>query len=204
MNLSFHYYMRMLMGHATCVKTNTTRLGASARITNINGPDDRITIGCYTTVRGELIVMAHGGRILIGDWCYVGEGSRIWSGAKITIGNRVLIAHNVNIFDNLTHPLDAVARHEQMKTIVLAGHPNSIDLDDEPVWLEDDSWIGASAIILKGVRVGKASIVAAGSVVTKDVPPYTVVAGNPAETVRVLSSSTEVDRRVRAEARGSM
>ena len=53
----------------------------------------------------------------VGEWCYVGEGTRIWSAASIEIGNRVLISHSVNIFDSLTHPLQAAARHEQVKQI---------------------------------------------------------------------------------------
>jgi maltose O-acetyltransferase len=57
-------------------------------------------------------------------------------------------------------------------------------VEDRPIVIEDDVWVGAGAIILPGVRIGTGSVVGAGSVVTKDVPPWTVVAGNPARAVR--------------------
>jgi acetyltransferase-like isoleucine patch superfamily enzyme len=117
----------------------------------------------------------------------VGVGTRIWSGASIEIGNRVLISHSVNIFDNLTHPIRASQRHEQTKQVFTVGHPRDIFLDDKPIKIGDDAWIGACAIIMRGVDVGQGGIVAAGAVVTKDVPAYSVVAGNPAVVVRELS-----------------
>jgi acetyltransferase-like isoleucine patch superfamily enzyme len=57
------------------------------------------------------------------------------------------------------------------------------ECDDEPIWIEDDVWIGTRAIVLKGVRLGRGSVVAAGAVVTHDVPAYSVVAGVPARVV---------------------
>ncbi|TDU24136.1 acetyltransferase-like isoleucine patch superfamily enzyme [Panacagrimonas perspica] len=165
----------------------SARLAAEARVGNLRGDSNLITIGGSTVVRGELMVFAHGGSISIGEWCYVGPGTRIWSGASIKIGNRVLIAHNVNIFDNLTHPIDPEARHQQFRAILTRGHPKDITLDDRPVVVEDDAWIGAGSIVLRGVRIGARSIVGAGSVVTRDVAADSVVAGNPARFVRSVS-----------------
>ena len=88
--------------------------------------------------------------------------------------------------DSLTHPIEAAGRHAQFRAILRVGHPSAIDLDEKPVCIEDDAWIGAGSIILRGVTIGKAAIVGAGSVVTQDVPPYTVVVGNPARVVRQL------------------
>ncbi len=161
---------------------------SSARIRNIRGNSTRIRIGSRTLVAGELLVFAHGGSIMVGDWCYIGEGTRIWSSSSITIGDRVLIAHNVNIFDSMTHPLGARQRHEHFKAILLNGHPSNIDLGEQPVTIANDVWIGTNACLLRGVSIGEGAIVAAGSVVTKDVPPYTIVAGNPARVVRELGS----------------
>jgi acetyltransferase-like isoleucine patch superfamily enzyme len=138
-------------------------------------------------VQGELFLFASGGQITLGEWCYVGEGSRIWSSASVKIGNRVNISHSVNIFDSLTHPLRAADRHQQIKTILEHGHPREISLGERPVTICDDAWLGAGAIVLRGVTVGEGAIVGAGSVVTKDVQPYSIVAGNPAVLVRELS-----------------
>ncbi len=132
----------------------------------------------------------HAGSITIGDWCFVGEDTYIWSSSEVTIGDRVLISHNVNIHDTNGHPLDARARHDQFQLIATVGHPAEIEsIIAEPVLIGDDVWIGFNASILKGVTIGEGAIVAAGAVVTKDVPPYSVVAGNPAKVVRTLSDS---------------
>ena len=114
----------------------------------------------------------------------MGKNSRIWSAGSISIGSRVLISHGVTIMDSLTHPLDPVARHQQFRAILQSGHPVDIDLDEQPVTIEDDVWIGAGAIILRGVRLGARCVVGAGAVVTKDVPADMIVAGNPAHVIR--------------------
>ncbi len=148
--------------------------------------DGHIQVGRSSLVAGELLVFAHGGGISIGEWCYVGEGARIWSSSSVRIGDRVLISHNVNIFDSMTHPVGARQRHEQFRSIMTSGHPKVIDLGERPVVLEDDVWIGAAASVLRGVTVGAGSVVATGAVVTKSVPPRVIVAGNPARIVREL------------------
>lgn len=61
----------------------------------------KIKIGAFTTVRGELIVYPHNGEISIGDYCYIGVGTRIWSAYNICIGNNILIAYNVDIHHSL-------------------------------------------------------------------------------------------------------
>lgn len=164
----------------------TTVLYDTARIAN-NLPDpSAIDIGAYTHIKGELLTFAHGGRITMGEYCYVGEHSYIWSAQNILIGNRVLIAHNVNIFDNITHPLSASARHEQFKSIITSGHPKHLDLSEQPVTIEDDVWVGCMSVILKGVTIGRGAVIAAGSVVTKDVPAWSIVAGNPAQVIKMI------------------
>jgi len=185
--MNIDYLIQRILGRGTCRLREGARLGMSARIRNVRGDADRIVVGRQTLVLGELLTFAHGGEIRIGDWCYVGEGTRIWSAGSILIGDRVLISHSANIFDNLTHPIRAAARHDQFRQIMTLGHPAEISLDESPVRICHDAWIGAGAMVLRGVTVGEGGIVAAGAVVTKDVPPYTIVAGNPAIVVRELS-----------------
>ena len=185
--MNFDYYLQRLLGRATCRLGPGARLLRTARIRNIRGDSDCITVGANSIIRGELVTFAHGGKIEIGSWCYVGEGSRIWSGAAVLIGDRVLIAHSVNVFDNLTHPINPEERHRQIRAIFDHGHPIRIDLDDQPVRIEDDAWLGAGSFVMRGVRIGARAIVAAGSVVTKDVAPDTTVAGNPADVIKVFA-----------------
>lgn len=185
--VNVHLIIQRMIGRATCRLEEGAFISHTARIRNALGDSSKIVVGAHSHVRGELMIFAHGGRISIGEWCYVGVGTRIWSGASIDIGNRVLISHSVNIFDNLTHPIRASERHAQARQIFTTGHPRDIILDDKPVTINDDAWIGACAIIMRGVSVGQGGIVAAGAVVTKDVPAYSIVAGNPAIVVRELA-----------------
>ena len=165
----------------------SARIYPSARLLNAQGNAGSIAIGSRSIIRGELFVFAHGGKITIGSDCYVGDNSRIWSGGSVTIGDHVLVAHNVSIMDNLTHPIDRMARRSQMRAIYEVGHPAQVELDDRPVVIKTDAWVGAHALVLRGVTIGEGAIVAAGAVVTKDVAPYTIVGGNPAVVLRTLS-----------------
>jgi acetyltransferase-like isoleucine patch superfamily enzyme len=184
--MNLDYLIQRIIGRATCRLDEGAVLGPSARIRNIHGETDKIRVGRHSHVLGELLTFRHGGEIQVGSWCYVGEGTRIWSAVSIVIGDRVLISHCANIFDNLTHPLGAKDRHQQVKQILNAGHPRHISLEESPVRICDDAWIGANAIVLRGVSIGEGGVVAAGAVVTKDVPPFSVVAGNPAVVIKEL------------------
>lgn len=186
-DMNIDYLIQRLIGRATCQLAREAKLSRTARIRNISGNSSKIAIGKHSHIQGELLVFPHGGRIAIGDWCYIGEGSRIWSAASIVMGDRVLVAHSANIFDNLTHPLKASERHQQARQILTEGHPREVSLGEQPVTIHDDAWIGAGAFVLRGVTLGQGAIVAAGAVVTKDVPPFSIVAGNPATLVRELT-----------------
>ena len=190
--MNLHYIVQRIFFRPTCIMGNGTRLLSTARIRNALHDAKRIRIGAHSIIRGELLLFAHGGDISIGDWCYIGEGARVWSSGSVHIGDRVLISHNVNIFDSLTHPLNARQRHAQFKEISQFGHPRSIDLGERPVTVNNDVWIGANACVLRGVTIGEGAIVGAGSVVTHDIPPFTIAAGNPACVIRELASN-EID-----------
>jgi len=187
--LNFHFLLRRLLGKPTCELGLNTTISSSAKILNAGESSQRIVIGHNSRIEGELFVFAHGGRVNIGDWCFIGPGTRIWSAVNVTIKNRVLISHNVNIFDSLTHPIDSTQRHRQFVDIVTTGHPKEINLDPKPIVIEDDAWIGAGAMIMRGVRIGARSIVGAGALVTQNLPDDVVAVGNPARIVRDLRES---------------
>ncbi len=105
----------------------------------------------------------------------------------VTIGDRVLISHGVNIHDNDSHPKSAKDRHMQAVDI-FAGRGNDLtNVGMAPIVIEDDVWIGFNAVIMKSVRIGKGAIIGAASVITKDVPPYAIIAGNPGRQVGTAS-----------------
>ena len=157
------------------------------------GSRDRIRVGFDSIVRGELLVFPHGGRITIGDWCFIGHGSFLWSADEITIGSRCLISHRVNIHDTDSHSFDPQLRHAQFREIATTGQPvNPPDIRATPIVIGDDVWVGFNASILKGVHVGRGAVIGAGSLVNRDVDAWTVVAGNPARLIRKLEPRTEI------------
>jgi len=164
----------------------STVLYKTARIVNNLNDPNAISIGGFSHIKGEILTFGHGGKISIGEYCFVGEQTHIWSAKEISIGDRVLISHGVNIFDSTTHPIDPKTRHKQFRSIINGIHPLHLDLNESSVSIADDVLIGCMAIILKGVSIGKGAIIGAGSVVTKDVPSYTIVAGNPARIIREI------------------
>ena len=93
--------------------------------------------------------------------------------SSVTIGNNCLIAEETKIFDNNSHGIDY---HHRKMTVE----------DVSPIVIHDNVWIGMNSIILKGVTIGEGAVVAAGSVVTKDVAPMTLVGGNPARQIKKI------------------
>lgn len=184
--LNISYLINKYLQIPNCNLGLGAKLSMSAKIINMSKDSKNIIIRTGSIIKGELLVFAHGGQITIGEWSYIGEGTRIWSAKSIKIGNRVMISHNVNIFDNLTHPLSAKLRHRHFHQIATTGHPESIDLGERSVVIGDDAWIGTGSILLRGVTIGQGAIIGAGSVVTKDVEAWTLVGGNPVRVLRKL------------------
>lgn len=126
-------------------------------------------------------VMLHtweGGRIEIGD--FTGASSLVISSRSgVRIGSHCNLGGNVRIFDHDFHALDAEVRR---------GPCDGENCATRPVVIGDDVFIGANAIILKGVTIGDRAVIGAGSVVTRDVPADCIAAGNPATVVRCLKS----------------
>ncbi len=149
-----------------------------ARIENLSGVPNRVAVGPNTVVRGRLQTYAHAGVIRIGAWCYLGHRSEVWAMSAVTIGDRVLIAHDVNINDGSGHSMDASERAAHFRAILTTGHPLTADelpgVTSAAIVIEDDVWINFGVTILRGVRIGARSVIAAGAVVTKDVPPDTI------------------------------
>lgn len=112
----------------------------------------------------------------------VGIGGRCVFLADVRIGNKVLIATHVAFLNSDDHRFDIVG-----KTMWDSGRGDKYN-----IIVEDDVWIGHGAIILTPSHIGKGSIIAAGSVVTKDVPPYSIVAGNPAKTISMRFTPDQI------------
>ncbi|MBX4860420.1 acyltransferase [Rhizobium bangladeshense] len=126
-----------------------------------------------------------GGRITIGDRCYIGASHLVCHSA-IAIGNDVIISWGVTIVDHDSHSLDWELRKNDVTDWSL-GNKDWTGVSIRPVVIRNQVWIGFGASILKGVTVGDGAVIGANAVVTRDVPPYAVVAGNPARIIRILT-----------------
>lgn len=115
---------------------------------------------------------SYGYNIRLGKNVYIEFGCTILDSCNVTIKARTILSPNVSIY-SATHPIDPRKRNG-------ARGPEMA----KPVLIEEDCWLGGNVIVLGGVTIGKGSVVGAGSVVTRDVPPFTVVAGNPARVIR--------------------
>lgn len=121
-----------------------------------------------------LRTLVPGAAIVIGKNTGISGGS-ICAAIRVEIGNECLIGANVTIADTDFHPINSLGRRHN-------GNP--LEIGSEPIVIEDNVFIGTGVVILKGVRVGKNSVIGAGSVVTKNVPANAIVAGNPARLLR--------------------
>src|ERR1700729_2400132 len=167
----------------SCVLAPDASITDTARVLNSTRPA-AVTIGARTLFMGEVLIVRAGAEVRIGEWCFIGPQARIWSLQSIAIGDRVFVSHGVHIFDNNSHSLSAGERHARFRELQSEGrHLTPEAVVSRPVQIEDDVWIGFNAAVLKGVTVGRGAVVAAGCVVTRNVAPYTIVAGNPARVV---------------------
>ena len=134
-----------------------------------------IVLGEGVSLNGTVVpielVTYESGRIEIGEHTFINYGSSIAARASVKIGSYCHLGHYMFVMDNDQHD---VVRHWEL--------PPS-----DPVIIEDYVWIGSKVVILPGVRIGRGAVIGAGSIVTKDIPPRCVAAGNPARVLRHLA-----------------
>lgn len=139
---------------------------------------------------GKAVFIGNGGiftykNIEIGNDVYIGQNAVFQSSyGKIKIGDHVMFGPGVNIHggNHKTNEVGKLMKHTSEKQMG----------DDGVITIEDDCWVGANAIILTNVTIGKGSVVGAGSVVTKSLPPYSVYTGVPAQKIRERFTSEEL------------
>ena len=148
------------------------------------GNQCRLFIGKSCFVRVRVVFEREGATISVGDRCFLGKGV-ISVAEGLEIGNDVLISWGVTITDHNSHSVRFSERQRDVEEW-LACNKKWTGVKVGKVVIRDKAWIGLNAIILKGVTIGEGAVVGAGSVVSKDVPPFTIVAGNPARVVREL------------------
>lgn len=157
----------------------------------------RVTIGKNCLIGAKCIFENSEGEISIGNNVYIGDSTIICK-SKVSFESNILVAWGVTFYDHDSHSINYIDRQKDIEQVLadfitkgskfLENKDWSV-VKSAPIHVEENAWIGMDALILKGVTIGKGAIVGARSVVTKDVPPYSIVAGNPAKVVKVLVNS---------------
>jgi len=183
--LSCLSWLRRFLWHEPLFRSQCAAVGSGLLIDRLPAIGGRGTIILGDNVRlagvisfGFLNRWIEAPELVIGDQTFIGHGCAISVGSSVRIGKHCLLAGCVSVSDYDGHPTDAALRRTS------PAPRESI----KPVVIGDDVWIGAGSRILKGVSIGDRSIVAAGAIVTKPVPPDVIVAGNPARIVKHLAA----------------
>jgi acetyltransferase-like isoleucine patch superfamily enzyme len=157
-------------------------------------PEICIEIGANSQIFGSLIIQRPGAYIHIGRRTQIGN-SKLIAACGIEIGDDVLMAWDITVMDNDSHSLLWTARKNDVVQCAedyqrtpedIARNKNWEVVKMAPIHIQNKAWIGFGASLLKGVTIGEGSVIGAGSVVTRDIPPYCVAAGNPAKIIRKL------------------
>ncbi|OOM77955.1 putative acetyltransferase [Clostridium puniceum] len=154
-------------------------------------------LGSNSLLFCSLVFQKDSGLIEVGNRSYIANNTKLICVNKIKIGNDVLISWDCTIYDNDSHSVKWEERKYDVINMIndyeKYGYINEnkdwSNVTSKPIIIEDKVWIGFGVTILKGVTIGEGAIIAAKSLVTKDVPPYSVVAGNPATIVKVLDDN---------------
>jgi acetyltransferase-like isoleucine patch superfamily enzyme len=159
-----HANARWHLRHCTSVGVQATVLGNP----RVDATD--MTVGDHFQIwSGHRQTLITGwGRVRVGDRVFVNSGAVVFSAIEVVIGNDVAIANEAYLMDSDSHGVE--------------GRP----VKEAPIRIGEGSWIGARAMILPGVTIGSRCLIAAGAIVSREVPDDTLVAGNPAQVVRKL------------------
>lgn len=158
--------------------------GLKSRILLLNGSTKGdVQLHEHCEMFGNLKSFAHG-KIVMKEWSKIGEGSTIEAVNLVEIGKDTAIARGVTIIDNNTHPICPADRRYMRHTPHHSPERSNIHSANAPIIIGENVWIGTNARICKGVTIGDNAVIAANSVVTKNVPANAIAAGNPARIVK--------------------
>lgn len=160
-----------------------TQLKGRIDIRKIGG---EVTIGNDSLIEGMIATETENSKVVIGNNVYIGAHTIIDCVCNVTIEDDVLISYQCIIQDSDNHSTVYNLRKNDTVDWKKNRSHNWDITPKKPIKISKGAWIGVRAIILKGVTIGEGAIVGAGSVVTKDVPDWTIVAGNPAKFIREI------------------
>jgi len=172
----------------TLIKNNKIKVGARSRVVFWRirtKTDNMLVVGDNSIVETKVVFERPFSCLKIGSRSFLGCGLITVAG-KVIIGNDVMVAWGGVISDHNSHSV----RFSERKNDIcdwLIGKKDWSNVASSPTVICDKAWVGFNAVILKGVTIGEGAIVGAGSVVTKNIPPWTIAAGNPAKVIREIA-----------------
>lgn len=182
-NLKLRFIIKDIRQHATLVGSGH-RFGLESRVLlKEGGRKDNVILNDHTEIFGTVASLKDG-QVIMGEWSKIGPGTLVEAVTKVEIGKDTAIATGVTIRDNNSHPISPAYRRNMRRTPHDSIERYSSRSDSKPIIIGENVWIGENARICKGVTIGDNAIIAADSVVTKNVPANAVAAGNPAKIVK--------------------
>jgi acetyltransferase-like isoleucine patch superfamily enzyme len=172
-------------------KQSTFNANSNLHVRNKSIKRNFVEIGQNSLIDGEFIFETSEGKITIGDRTFIGGGTKFICVSRIEVGNDVMFSWGCTIIDTNSHSLlwnerknDVLDWKRGIEENSIGFYKNWSVVKSSPILIKDRAWIGFNVIIMKGVTIGEGAVVAAGSVVTKDVPDYAIVGGNPAKIIK--------------------
>ena len=162
--VSFHYPGRIRIGDGAGIGRNVTLRANTDQFPGID-------LGRNVSINDAVVINANRGRVTVGSRSWLGPFCLVYGNGGVTIGSNVLVAGHTSI-NTVSHSADRC-------DVPINDQPVVID----PVIIEDDVWIGLNAVVLQGVTIGRGSIVGAGAVVNRSIPPWSVAVGVPARVI---------------------
>jgi acetyltransferase-like isoleucine patch superfamily enzyme len=166
--------------------------GLKVEFRGIKNGKEKLTIGSDCVINGTFVFEIEAGLITIGNNTFIGGGTFICI-ENIEIGNDVMFAWGCTITDNNSHSLKWSERVDDVRDwkrgideSKIGAYKDWTNVKRGKITIKDKAWIGFNSIILKGVTIGEGSIIAAGSVVTKDIPDWSIAGGNPATIIKEI------------------
>lgn len=175
--------------HSGAVRIGRGTTIAWRRLKHVSG--NQLTVGEDSIIHADVRFERSGGKIQIGSRTFVGRSDLVCY-RSLVIGDDVIMSWGITVVDHDSHSIEWSKRRDDVRDWG-KGEKNWQHVAHAPVVVGNKAWVGFNASILKGVTIGEGAVIGACSVVTRDIPPYSMAVGNPARVVRSLNAASNVN-----------